>query len=573
MSNNPVVGSAFVEVHARAANNLESEIRIETERAAARVQASTPAASGSQSVQRAERTYGVDSREAAAEREAFAARGAAFDERIAAQRAAAAEKAESKIRKEIKDTSDEHERASRRVQTSTARTTSSLLQGAAAYAVTDAAVRAITGTLGAFLQAGDAGRLKSEADVRAYREMANGLDDLGQAWEDAKLRIGGFIATDINPFSTKFRKGVEALHNPLDTLSALLGRTTNGTRDLAEAFAEIDAANPSRTIRETEEATRRAEEVVADAQDRFDARTEATVRAVGADYALSQANERLTEAQDRVNKASTTGAEVARQLADAERAVREARESAADAAQNAIERDRDLAEARRNLTETSFRTGSQSQDTLDAADAVQSAEEDARRAHEEAGDAVADVARAEQDAAKVRVRSTEDQERALKALRDAQRDVAGRTADLAVAQQQAAGGTVTATDKLRLYSTELGKFSEPGGAGPTFRTEIESIQRALENLQPILAPWVTPDVDAALAARAPAAAAAYEASRTGSNLNLGPDLGAGAVGAGAVGGTSTVTINNIYNTPVDPAQVAQQQAAQIGGGSATHRVI
>ncbi len=552
-SGTPIVGSAFVEVHAKAAAGLQREIQTDVDQAAAKVQTHR------ESIGLPPKAQGAFDRSQEPERQAAAAR---LQERLAASRAAA----EEKVRGKVEETGEATERVNKRTASSQEGVISGYARTAVAASVVGAAVTALTSTVGAFLEEGDKGRLKSEEDIRNYRELANGLDDLSQAWNDAKIAVGGFIAANVNPASTDFAKGLEALKNPLDTLSVFLGRNTAGTRDLAKAFADLEANEPSETFREIERRALATAEAVERAAADLDKRSEATVRAVGIQYEQLVADERVWRAQVKVNEARATGTRDAQRLADAERAISEARQAANDRAQDAVERERDLAEARRNLRIIQFEQGAGSQAALDAADAVQEAEFDAVRAHEEAGDAVKDVAKAERDAADLRIQKAKDLTDAQAELDDALRNSARTSADFRAAQLEAGGATVDATEKLNLYLQELSKFADT--AGPRVRTELDLIRQAFESLPaPLLggAPGSTgldPMTQAMIDALGPA-------------LNMRPQLGPPAPGqvGSIIGPPAPVSITNNYYTPVDPAQIAREQAIQIGGGSSPPRMV
>lgn len=553
MSNSPVVGSAFVEVHARAASTLEREIQQDVNKATARVQTHR------ESIGLGPKAEGAFERSQAPEKQAAAA---ALQERLARSRAAA----EETVAKKVKDTGDAAEKANTKAAVSQNAWGTSLARTAAAVAVVDIATRAVVGSITAFLQAGDEGRLKSEEDLRSYRQLSNGLDDLSAAWDRAKLAAGRFIAANVNPASSDFQKGIIALKNPLDTLSVALGRTTDGTRDLARQFAAVDESSPAETVAEVQRRVDALTESAARYAKEFDARTDATIRAVGIEFEQIGANDRLWRAQEKVNEVRARGADVARRMADAERDINEARQAAADAAQNATERDRAVAEARRNLRIVQFEQGAGSQAALDAADAVQEAEFDAVRAHQEAGDAILDVAKAQRKAADERIQANDDLEDAEQALQDAQRQSARTSADLQAAMREASGETVTGTEKLRLYLAELDKFS---GTGGKVQAEIDIIKRALETLP-------SPSgLDAATERMLAELGRVYsQGFAPGFNPNAPP---AGFVDPGAPTPITLspppVQITNIFNTPVDPAQIAREQAAQIGATPSPQRLF
>lgn len=483
MSSGGVVGSAFVEVHARASSQLEAEAAKSGNAAAQRAQLEALR------IEKAGTGERIRAADYFAERKRIAALAASESEVKAVRKVEAVEKSRfANLRRDLGQArSGLGSIGGTEASKALGGLTTLLNPTALGLAAVGAAAGLAFGGLQKFLDAGAAGTLTSADQVRTYRETAAALEGLSESWDRAQLAVGRFIAQNVNPASSDFKKGIESLRHPLATLAVQLGITSKGTRELAKAFGEIDAAQPAKSAAELEREAKALAESQKRAVAELDKRTEATVRAVGLEFELIAAADRVAAAQEKVNAANIKGAETAKKLADAERAIHEAREAAADAAQKATESDRAVAEARRDLNEARFRSGTGSQAAIDAADALQEAEFAATRAHEEAGDAVADVAKAERDAADVRIRAIDDQRQAQKDLDDALRNSAKAHADFAAAQREAAGFTDTAKDKLHLYLVELEKIRD---GGPLVRAEIDLLRKAFEQFPQPPAPLV-----------------------------------------------------------------------------------
>lgn len=537
MSSGGVVGSAFVEVHARASSQLEAEAAKTGNAAAQRAQLEATR------VEKAGTSERMRAADYFAERKRIAALAASESEVEAVRKVEAVEKSRfANLRRDLGQArSGLGAIGGTEASKALGGLTTLLNPTALGLAAVGAAAGLAFGGLKKFLDAGAAGTLTSADQVRSYRETAVALEQLSESWDRAQLAVGRYVAKNVNPASSDFKKGIESLRHPLATLSVHLGITTDGTRRLGEAFAKIDAAQPKKSLAEIERAAKATATAHKEAISAMDARVEATIRAVGAEFELVAAGDRVAAAQEKVNAANAKGAETAKRLADAERAVHEAREAAADAAQKAVESDRTVAEARRNLNEARFRSGTGSQAAIDAADALQEAEFAATRAHEEAGDAVADVAKAERDAADVRIKAVDDQKQAQKELDDALRASAKAHADFRVAQLEASGVTGTATDKLRIYKEELAKFASTGG--PSVRAELDLIAKAFDGLSKIPTPaWFGRSAESLFN---DAINAATSVTPTASNVTT---------------STTTAPVQIVQNETVDPLHTAAEIA-------------
>lgn len=298
--------------------------------------------------------------------------------------------------------------------------------------------------------------------------------------EGAIRTITRAVSSTINPLGEARRQWREWRGEQREASETVEGLTDSVTLlTLAQAR---NTAETERAAKSQEAATRE-----------LDRRIGATVTALQAELERKDAADAIGDALRELAAAEAEVADVqgrnergARRVADAYRAVRDALQAVADAQQNSLEADRKVAEMRRKLADAQFRMGTGSQEALDAAEDLQEAEYEAGRAREEAGDAADDVKAKEQDLAEARAKQAEEAEKANKrledaheALDDAVRASAQVEADYRIAVREAAGETVSARDKLAIYGEELDKAAPKTGA---LRDEVNRLKAALDAL-------------------------------------------------------------------------------------------
>lgn len=447
--------------------------------------------------------------------------------------------------------------------------TSTLNPAAAAAALVATTVGFAASSLHRFVAEGDAGRLSTQKQIEAYREASAATAKFSTELDDAKLKLGEFVATKFAP--SGFEAGIEVVRRPLARLDLLLGRNTDRTRELEQVLKGLDGGPAARTFAEIERSATASASSVARATADLKARTEATVRAVGAEYDLGQASARTVDAearvhdaQEKINASLGRGGDQARRLADAERALSEQRQTVADRAQSVVDADKQIAKARVEVTDAQFRSGTGSKKATDAADALQKAEYDAARAHREFGDAQRDLGTREEDVAKTRKANADESKQLAKDLAAAQKDLDGvlrggaqAQANFNAAVLESGGASLDAKDKLGLFRDALNEIKN---GGPAIRTEIDQIAKALGSLP------ASPFSGTGQAGKASADAAA---AALGLALNIptvrgtpppaAPDF-SGVTSFGPAGGVAPPGLTIVNQHPADPLHIAAESA-------------
>lgn len=512
----PVIGGAFVEVHARASADLDREVASAVNNATAKASAGSAATQGSVAEARQQLALwkkdleNVDTTDLAKVQELT--EGAAGWQETLTER--------TKLTGVGMDDLGRKGTAALGGIGAAASVAGPILlglAGAAAAAVAAFQDQALKGMFG------EEGRAEAEAFAGEMKELQGVAVDLTAAvgaglvpaltdtLEVANALLGPLA--DNGEAITAVTKAAIGVVSPLTGVISAYKDWRGETREASEAIEGLTDSVSLLTLAQERNRveTERSAESQKKAADEYDRRIGATVTAVEADLQrasamtrIAEAQQELADAQQEVNDVQGRSARAAERVTDALRAQRDAIQAVADANQNVIEADERVEKIRRKLAEAEFRMGTGSRDALDARGELNAAEYDASRAREEAVDSLedarkaeADVARARQQEAKEALEANQRLQEAHRQLDEAVRASARNEADYEIALRESRGETVSAKDQLEIYRQKL--LDVANNAGPAIRKEIDNIRRALDSLPSQKSIEIVLNTEAALA--------------------------------------------------------------------------